>query len=175
MKAIESVRPSFEVMTAMLAAPALAPRIQSLLDLVPIRRRRRYAPALAFGAREALIATALMAAVLASLGVAITLYGRRRGRSSEAEDVRAKISETLLSQPTVSGLPLTAFVRVPLWWRSPVTLEIKGPVPTAEVRDAVLQTVARELTRWQTDVRLKDRIVVDPSEFEHGHLEVIPG
>lgn len=179
LRTMQSVRPAMDALATMLAVPAVIPRLGSLASIMPRGRRSRWTvrgwTARRARTRDAYMAAATVAVVLAAVGVAIALGSRRRARDGEANDVLSKINEALLSQPTVAGLPIIASVHVPLWPRAAITVALEGPVPTVEVRDAVLQTVMRELGRAQLDVRIKDRIVVDPSQFEHGHLEVIPG
>ena len=103
------------------------------------------------------------------------LYSMTRRRRLEADDVRAKLSEAFFREPRLADLPITALVHAPLWWRSPIAVEVSGPVPSAELRDAVLQALRAELSRNGLDARIEDLIVVDASEFERARMATVPG
>jgi hypothetical protein len=172
-KTLESLRPAIDTLFATLALRALLPRMQALARRATARRRRR---TFIIGAGNGAVARVVtIAGVLATLGAAATLYSMKRRRRDEADEVRARVSDALLGEPTLAGLPIRATVHVPLWWRSPITLEVTGPVPTAEVRDAVLQRLTRELSQTQAGARIENRIVIDPADFEHERLVVAPG
>ena len=115
-----------------------------------------------------------LAGVLASVAVAYALYDLKRRRAEMSAGLRARVAGTLRAEPTLAGLPVVVDVHPSLRRDSPLTLEITGTVPTAEMRDAVLLVVAREVARSQPDARVDDRIVVDPSDFGQAHMVAPP-
>jgi hypothetical protein len=167
-KSIESLRPMLNTAAGVLALPTLLPRARAFARPSTARRFRSIT-----SRPGGMVGVAAVAGALTALGLAITLYDMKRKRNAEAADLRAKVSDALLGEPTLAGLPITPSVRVPLW-RGPVTIEITGPVPTAEFRDAVLQIV-RGMPHNRWEIRVEDRITVDPSEFDQGRLTALPG
>ena len=114
-----------------------------------------------------IIVVAAMLALVVLLGIAVKLYDLKRKREEEAVAAQARISDALLMDAALSGLPLTPTARVPLWSGTPLTLEIKGAVPKTELREAAVSVATREMARSRDDFRIEDRISVDPSAFPH--------
>jgi hypothetical protein len=85
----------------------------------------------------------------------------------EAVAAEARISDALLMDSTLSGLPLTPTAHVPLWSGTPLTLEIRGAVPRSELREAAVDVARREMARNRPDFRFEDHIAVDPAAFSH--------
>jgi hypothetical protein len=100
--------------------------------------------------------------MLLAIGVAVNFVDRKRKREDEAVSLQSQISDALLLDPSLVGLPITAFAIGSFWRRSPFVLAITGTVPTPELRDAVMRVVVQELSRRQPGARAKDRLVVDP-------------
>ncbi len=82
------------------------------------------------------VATMLLLVVL--LGVAVKLYDLKRKREDEAIAAQARISDALLMDATLAGLPLTPTAHLPLWKGSPLVVEITGEVPRPELREAAV-------------------------------------
>jgi hypothetical protein len=109
-----------------------------------------------------IIVVAAMLALVVLLGIAVKLYDLKRKREEEAVAAQARISDALLMDAALSGLPLTPTAHIPLWSGTPLTLEITGSVPKTELREAALGVARREMARSRDDFRIEDRIAVDP-------------
>ena len=101
-------------------------------------------------------------AVLVILGAGVKLYDLRRKRESEAVQLQAQISDALLREQLLFGLPIMATARASLWRRSPPTIEVAGPVPTPQAREMVLRIVRTEAGRIRSDFQIEDRLAVVP-------------
>jgi len=101
-------------------------------------------------------------AVLVILGAGVKLYDLRRKRESEAVQLQAQISDALLREQLLFGLPIMATARTSLWRRSPPTIEVAGPVPTPQAREMVLRIVRTEAGRIRSDFQIEDRLAVVP-------------
>ncbi len=112
------------------------------------------------GGSVAILAVVLV--MLLAIGVAVKLFDRKRKREDEAVSLQSQISDALLLDRSLVGLPITAFAVGSFWRRSPFVLAITGTVPTPELRDAVMRLVVQELSRRQPSARAEDRLVVDP-------------
>ncbi len=111
------------------------------------------------------VATMLLMLVL--LGIAVKLYDLKRKREEEAVAAQARVSDALLMDASLAGLPLTPTAHLPLWKGSPLVLEIKGAVPRPELREAAVDVAKREVGRSRSDFRIEDRIAVDPGALGH--------
>jgi len=111
------------------------------------------------------VATMLLMLVL--LGVAVKIYDLKRKREEEAVAAQARVSDALLMDASLAGLPLTPTAHLPLWKGSPLVLEIKGAVPRPELREAAVDVAKREVGRSRSDFRIEDRIAVDPNALGH--------
>jgi hypothetical protein len=110
---------------------------------------------------------ALLLAMLLAIVVGIKLYDLKRQREAEVLSLQSLVSDALLLEPSLAGLPIAAFASGSLWRRSAIVVAVTGPVPAPEVRDAVMRLVERELSRRQPGARAEDRIVVDPLMGKH--------
>lgn len=110
-----------------------------------------------------LIAVGLALAVVVILVIAARLLDLKDKREEQATHLQSLISDALLGDRTLADLPVAPGARVPLWRGSPVTITLRGRVPTPERRQAVLHLVEREATRIRSDFRIDDRIAVVPS------------
>jgi hypothetical protein len=111
------------------------------------------------------VATMLILVVL--LGLAVKVYDLKRKREEEAVAAQARISDALLMDATLAGLPLTPTAHLPLWKGSPLVVEITGAVPRPELREAAVDVAKREMGRSRSDFRIEDRIAVDPACLGH--------
>ena len=108
----------------------------------------------------AILAVVLL--VLVSIGVAVKVFDHKRKREEEAVSLQSQISDALLLDRSLVGLPITAVASSSRWDRGPVVIAITGTVPTPEQREAVMRLVGQELSRRPTIARIEDRLVVDP-------------
>jgi hypothetical protein len=109
---------------------------------------------------EIIVVTTMLILVV-MLGVAVKLYDLKRKREEEAVAAQARVSDALLMDSTLAGLPLTPTAHLPLWKGSPLVVEIKGAVPRTELRDAAVDLARREMGRSRSDFRIEDHIAVD--------------
>jgi hypothetical protein len=109
---------------------------------------------------EIIVVTTMLILVV-MLGVAVKLHDLKRKREEEAVAAQARVSDALLMDSTLAGLPLTPTAHLPLWKGSPLVVEIKGAVPRAELRDAAVDLAKREMGRSRSDFRIEDHIAVD--------------
>jgi hypothetical protein len=114
---------------------------------------------------QALDTTAVVVALLmlfVMTAIAIKMYDGKRKREDEALAIQARMSDALLADARLSGSSVTPTVRVPLSPKSPVTVEISGPVQRPELREVAIQLVIRMMSDRGGEFRIEDRIVVDP-------------
>ena len=105
--------------------------------------------------------------LLVVIGVGIKLYDLKRKREEEVMVLQSQISDALLLDPSLARLPITAFASGSPWRRSRMVIAIRGPVPTPELRAAVMRLVERELASRKPGARAEDRMVVDPLMGRH--------
>ena len=113
-----------------------------------------------WGGSVAILVVVLL--ILLAIGVAVKLFDRKRKREDEALLLQSQISDALLLDRSLAGLPIIAVADSSLWGRSPVVVAITGTVPTPEQREAVMQLVGQELSRRHAFARAEDRLLVDP-------------
>jgi hypothetical protein len=101
--------------------------------------------------------------LLVLVGVAVKFYDLKRKREAEAVHLQAQVSDALLREQALFGLPITPTAHVPLWKGSPATIELSGQVPNPEAREATLRIVKSEALRIRPDVEIEDRLAVVPS------------
>jgi hypothetical protein len=112
------------------------------------------------GSPVALILVIVAALVIVAIGV--KLYDLRRKRESEAVQLQAQISDALMREQLLLGIPIMATARTSLWRRSPPTIEVAGQVPSPQVRETALRIVRTEAGRVRSDFQIEDRIAVVP-------------
>jgi len=115
------------------------------------------------GAGGVVMAVALVLALLIVIGAAVKLYDLKRKREGEAVHLQAQVSDALLRQEDLFGLPVTATATIPLWSGTPAILDVSGQVPAPEVHDRVLRIVLEEAGRIRPDVQIEDRVTVVPA------------
>jgi hypothetical protein len=106
-------------------------------------------------------------ALLLAIGVVVKLYDLKRKRAEEEASLQSQISDALLLDRSLAGLPIAAFASGSVWRRSPMLVAVTGTVPTPELREAVMRLVEREVSRRQPGARAEDRLVVDPLMGKH--------
>ena len=100
--------------------------------------------------------------LLIGIGFAVRLYDIHRRRVEETAALQSLLSDALLLDRSVTGLPVAAFVSRSLWPRSPVVIAVRGSVPTPELRNVVMRIVEGEVSRRQPGAQVEDRLMVDP-------------
>jgi len=74
-----------------------------------------------------IIVVAAMLSLVVLLGIAVKLYDLKRKREEEAVAAQARVSDALLMDAALSGMPLTPTAHLPLWKGTPLVLEIDLP------------------------------------------------
>lgn len=110
-----------------------------------------------------IMAAVLVIALLAIVGVLVRIFDLHSKRESEAVHLQAQISDALLREPNLFGLPVTPTAHAPLWSGTPVTVKIAGEVPDPSVREAVLRIARAEAMRIRPDFEIVDRLNVPPA------------
>ena len=104
----------------------------------------------------------IIVAALVIVGLGVKLYDLRRKRESEAVQLQAQISDALMREQLLFGVPIMATARAPFWRRSPATIEVAGQVPSSQARETALRIVRTEAGRIRSDFQIEDRIAVVP-------------
>src|SRR6266545_949512 len=107
-----------------------------------------------------IMASILVLGLLVVVGALVKVFDLRRKREAEAVHVQAQISDALLRDPNLFGLPITPTAHAPLWSGTPMSVEITGEVPSAAVRESVLRIAWAEAQRIRPDVEVRDRLIV---------------
>ncbi len=107
-----------------------------------------------------IMASILVLGLLVVVGVLVKIFDLRNKREAEAVHLQAQISDALLRDPNLFGLPITPTAHAPLWSGTPVTVEITGEVPSAAVRESVLRIAWAEAQRIRPDVEVRDHLAV---------------
>lgn len=115
------------------------------------------------GGGTAIAAVVVILSLLVVIGLAVKLFDLKRKRESETVQLQAQVSDALLREPALAGLPLTPTAHVPMWTGTPATIEVTGQVPTPEVKETALRLVRDEAVRIRSDVKIEDRLSVIPS------------
>lgn len=110
-----------------------------------------------------IIVVAAMLSLVVLLGIAVKLYDLKRKREEEAVAAQSRVSDALLMDATLAGLPLTPTAHLPLWKGTPLVVEITGAVPKPELRAAAVDVATREISRSRADFQVEDHIKVDPT------------
>src|SRR5262249_36815350 len=63
-------------------------------------------------------------ALLIVVGIGVKMYDLKRKRDAEAVHLQAQVSDALLRESTLFGLPITPTVHVPTWKGSPAKIEV---------------------------------------------------
>ena len=113
------------------------------------------------GGLTAVLVGFVVVALLLIVG-AVMWFDRRRRRESEAVALQGRLSDALMRDPLLADLPVVVTVTLPTWSGTPATVDVRGDVPSPELRDQVVRFVAREATSLRTDCRIEDRLMVLP-------------
>src|SRR5206468_1397035 len=93
----------------------------------------------------------LLVGLLVVVGIGVKLYDLKRKREAEAVHLQAQVSDALLREQALFGLPITPTVRVPTWKGSPATIDVAGQVPTPEFRETAIRIIRSEAARIRQD------------------------
>ena len=137
----------------------------SLLMVCSVRAWAQAAPTPSPGGGDRAGLVGMIVVILVALvivGVVVKLYDLRRRRESEAVQLQAQVSDALMREQLLLGVPIMATARAPLWRRSPPTIEVAGQVPSPQARETALRIVRAEASRIRADVEIEDRLAVVP-------------
>jgi len=115
------------------------------------------------GGGTAIAAVIVVAGLLVVIGLAVKRFDLKRKRESEAVQLQAQLSDALLREPSLAGLPLTPTVHVPMWTGTPATIDVTGQVPRPELKDLALCLVSDEASRIRSDIKIVDRLSIVPT------------
>jgi hypothetical protein len=110
----------------------------------------------------ALTLFAVLAGLLVIVGVGVKMYDLKRKRETEAVHLQAQVSDALLREQALFGMPITPTAHVPLWSGTPAVIEVTGRVPSPEIREAALRIIRSEAARIRSDFEIQDQIAVVP-------------
>jgi hypothetical protein len=111
----------------------------------------------------ALMMVAVIVGLLVIVGVGVKLYDLKRKREAESVHLQAQISDALLRDQGLFGMPVTPTVGIPLWSGTPAIIELVGEVDAPGAHEAALRIVREEASRVRSDFRIEDRIRVRES------------
>ena len=97
---------------------------------------------------------------IASLGRHFRALSRKR--EADAIGLQSRLSDALLTDRALQSAIVTLTVHTPMWKRSPLIVEVRGDVPSAGLRDAVLRVVQREATQLKSNVEIEDKLLIVP-------------
>src|SRR5712692_7623685 len=120
-------------------------------------------PPAADGGSTAIAAVLVVLGLLVIIGLAVKLFDLKRKRESEGVQLQAQVSDALLREPSLAGLPLTPTAHNPIWTGTPATIEVTGQVPTPELKEIALRLVRDEAARIRSDVQIEDHLSVVPT------------
>ena len=99
-------------------------------------------------------------AVLAVIAAIAKTVDMRRKREDDAVHLQAQIADALLRDRMLASLPVMAAVHIPIWRKQPAIVQMRGQVPTAELRQAILRVAAQEAAKFLGSYHLQDSITV---------------
>jgi hypothetical protein len=161
MASAKTVRAAFAIVTSllidgMLAAAAFA----QVTPMPPPIAPAPGAPAMEAGNGGWVVAAIMVLGLLVVIGALVKIYDLRRKRETEAVHLQAQISDALLRDPNLFGLPVAATAHAPLWSGTPVTIELTGEVTDTHQRFAVERIARAEAMRIRPDVEIVDHLSV---------------
>src|SRR4029453_9494637 len=108
------------------------------------------------------VAFLLVMGLIIAVGVAVKLYDVKRKREDEGIALQSRLSDALLSDPSLAGYPVTPTVPGPFPRRSPIPLTLTGTVPSGAQRDRAMQLVKQVAMPYEGNYEIEDRLLVDP-------------
>ena len=112
------------------------------------------------GSGSWIVAAVIVVGLLVVVGAMVKIYDLRRKREMEGVHLQAQISDALLRDPNLFGLPVAATAHAPLWSGTPVTIELTGEVYDNNQRFAVERIARAEAMRIRPDVEIVDHLSV---------------
>src|SRR2546428_2565602 len=106
------------------------------MRLIRVERRRSASPRGSHTGGAAIAAVGAVVGLLVVIGIVAKLFDLKQKRESEAVQLQAQLSDALLREPSLAGLPLTPTVHGSMWKGTPATIEMMGRAPTPEGKDA---------------------------------------
>ncbi len=158
MRAHDTVRLSSAILACILGLCRFLPSARAQTAAVPQATTPAPSPDNAW-----LLIMLLGIAVVGLVAVLAKAIDLKHKREDEAVQLQAQISDALLRDRTLASLLVTATVHIPLWRRSPATVEMHGRVPTGEFRQAVLHVADQEAARRLAAYEIQDRLSIVPS------------
>lgn len=104
--------------------------------------------------------------VLAGIVFAIVtarIVDLRRKRETEAVEIQSRVADALLADGVLGRLPVSVTVHIPIAHRDQAVAEVRGDVPSQEMREAVMQAVQREVLHLRPQAQVEDRLMVMPA------------
>jgi hypothetical protein len=161
MASAQTVRAALAIVTSLLVDGVLAAAaFGQATPMPPPIAPSPGAPAAEAGSGGWIVAGVLILGLLVVIGALVKIYDLRRKRETEAVHLQAQISDALLRDPNLFGLPVAANAHVPFWSGTPVTLEMTGEVNDPHQRFAVERIARDEAKRIRPDVELVDHLTV---------------
>ncbi len=87
---------------------------------------------------------------------------RHKRREEKTAQLHGRLTTALHRDWLLKHLAVTPIVRLPLWGWSGVTIELRGHVPTAWLRHAILRVAEREAARSTAVYYIQDRMTIAP-------------
>jgi len=87
----------------------------------------------------------------------------RRKRETEAVEIQSRVADALLADGVLGRLPVSVTVHIPIAHRDQAVAEVRGDVPSQEMREAVMQAVQREVLHLRPQAQVEDRLMVMPA------------
>ncbi len=112
-------------------------------------------------ASQGLVAFAFVVGLLLITGILVKMYDMKRKREDEAVALQSRLSDALLTEPSLAGLPITPTVEIPFGWQPQAVVTLTGTVPSSELREVVMQLVTREIEPIRSNYRIEDQVFVD--------------
>jgi hypothetical protein len=161
MASAQTVRAAFTMVTALLInGVAAAVAWAQATPMPPPIAGAPGAPGADVGSGGWAVAAVLVFGLLVVIGALVKIYDLRRKREMEAVHLQAQISDALLRDPNLFGLPVAATAHAPLWSGSPVTIDLTGEVYDNNQRFAVERIARAEAMRIRPDVEIVDHLSV---------------
>lgn len=160
MASVKTVRAAFAIVTSLLIDGMRGAALAQAPPSTPTPIAPAPGAAAAAGSGGWIVAAILVFGLLVVIGALVKIYDLRRKREAEAVHLQAQISDALLRDPNLFGLPVAATAHAPFWSGTPVTIELTGEVPDPMMREAVMRIAWSEAQRIRPDVEIVDHLSV---------------
>lgn len=110
------------------------------------------------------IALGLIALFLVAVVAGVKVYDRRRRLAEEDMALEARVSDALMSEPSLAGLPVAAHVaRMGMSENAPTRVDLTGTVTSPQMEDVALSLVRREVLPARPEAEIASHLDVDPA------------